>query len=176
MVAIHGGERSIALDITDRVLGEDERGLLGLVLHPDWPEDGRAFVHYSDRGSDGDTVLSEFTGTQDGDAAPVLDPASERVLLTVDQPYANHNGGYLAFGPDGFLYVGLGDGGSFKATRTAMGKTRTRCWASCCGWMFPSGGESYSTAALQSVCGPGWMPAAGGSLGSRVPQPMALHL
>ncbi len=112
VVAIHGGERSIALDITDRVLGEDERGLLGLVLHPDWPEDGRAFVHYSDRGSDGDTVLSEFTGTQDGDAAPVLDPASERVLLTVDQPFANHNGGQLAFGPDGYLWFGLGDGGS----------------------------------------------------------------
>ena len=61
---------------------------------------------------DGDTVLSEFTGTQDGDAAPVLDPASERVLLTVDQPFANHNGGQLAFGPDGYLWFGLGDGGS----------------------------------------------------------------
>ena len=78
----------------------------------DWPEDGRAFVHYSDRGSDGDTVLSEFTGMQAGEAAPVLDPASERVLLTVDQPFANHNGGQLAFGPDGYLWFGLGDGGS----------------------------------------------------------------
>ncbi len=101
---------SIALDITDRVLGESERGLLGLVLHPDWPEDGRAFVHYSDL--NGDTVLSELAGTQDGEAAPVLDPASERVLLTVDQPFANHNGGQLAFGPDGYLWFGLGDGGS----------------------------------------------------------------
>lgn len=110
VVAIHRAERSIALDITDRVLGEGERGLLGLVLHPDWPEDGRAFVHYSDR--NGDTVLSELTGSQDGDAAPVLDPASERVLLTVDQPFANHNGGQLAFGPDGYLWFGLGDGGS----------------------------------------------------------------
>ena len=53
-------------------VGEGERGLLGLVLHPDWPADGRAFVHYSDR--NGDTVLSEFAGSQDGDAAPVLDP------------------------------------------------------------------------------------------------------
>lgn len=111
-VAIHPGrgERSIAFDIGDRVLGEGERGLLGLVLHPDWPEDGRAFVHYSDR--NGDTVLSEFTGTQDGDAAPVLDPASEQVLLTVEQPFPNHNGGQLAFGPDGYLWFGLGDGGS----------------------------------------------------------------
>lgn len=110
VVAIHGGERSIALDITDRVVGEDERGLLGLVLHPNWPEDERAFVHYSDR--NGDTVLSELTGSQDGDAAPVLDPASEQVLLTVDQPFLNHKGGQLAFGPDGYLWFGLGDGGS----------------------------------------------------------------
>ena len=109
VVAIRGAERSIALDITDRVLGEDERGLLGLVLHPAWPDDPRAFVHYSDR--NGDTVLSELTGTQD-DAAPVLDPASEHVLLTVGQPFANHNGGQLAFGPDGYLWFGLGDGGS----------------------------------------------------------------
>ena len=111
-IAIHpeGGERAIALDIQDRVRGEAERGLLGLVLAPDWPEDGRAFVHYSD--GNGDTVLSEFSGSQDGDAAPVLDPASEVVLLTVDQPFPNHNGGQLAFGPDGYLWFGLGDGGS----------------------------------------------------------------
>jgi glucose/arabinose dehydrogenase len=112
VVAIHpgSGERSIALDMSDRIVGEGERGLLGLVLHPDWPEVGRAFVHYSDR--NGDTVLSELTGTQAGDAAPVLDPASARVLLTVDQPFPNHNGGQLAFGPDGYLWFGLGDGGS----------------------------------------------------------------
>jgi glucose/arabinose dehydrogenase len=104
------GERTTALDIRDRVLGEGERGLLGLVLHPDWPEDGRAFVHYSDR--DGNTVVSEFNGGQEGDAAPILDPASEVMLLNVEQPFANHNGGQLAFGPDGFLWFGLGDGGS----------------------------------------------------------------
>ena len=112
VVAVHPGrgERAIALDISDRVLGEGERGLLGLALHPSWPEEGRAFVHYSDR--NGDTVLSEFGGTQDVDAAPVLDPASEQVLLTVSQPFPNHNGGQLAFGPDGHLWFGLGDGGS----------------------------------------------------------------
>jgi glucose/arabinose dehydrogenase len=104
------GDRTTTLDIRDRVLGEGERGLLGLVLHPDWPEDGRAFVHYSDR--DGNTVLSEFSGGQEGDAAPILDPASEVMLLNVEQPFANHNGGQLAFGPDGFLWFGLGDGGS----------------------------------------------------------------
>jgi len=112
VVAVHPGrgERGTTLDIRDRVLGEGERGLLGLTLHPDWPDDGRAFVHYSDR--NGDTVLSEFTGSQDGDAAPILDPAAERVLLAVAQPFANHNGGQLAFGPDGYLWFGLGDGGS----------------------------------------------------------------
>ena len=112
VVAIHPGtgEQAITLDIRDRVVGDGERGLLGLVLDPDWPTDGRAFVHYSDQ--NGDTILSEFTGAQDGDAAPVLDPASELVLLTVDQPFPNHNGGQLAFGPDGYLWFGLGDGGS----------------------------------------------------------------
>ncbi len=104
------GDRATTLDIRDRVLGGGELGLLGLVLHPDWPEDGRAFVHYSDR--DGNTVLSEFSGGQEGDAAPILDPASEVMLLNVEQPFANHNGGQLAFGPDGFLWFGLGDGGS----------------------------------------------------------------
>ena len=111
-VAIHPerDERVSSLDIRDLVLGEGERGLLGLVLHPEWPDDGRAFVHYSDR--DGDTVLAEFSGTQDGDAAPLIDRGSERILLTVDQPFANHNGGQVAFGPDGQLWMGLGDGGS----------------------------------------------------------------
>ena len=112
VVAVHPdrNERATTLDISDRVLGEGERGLLGLALHPDWPAQPRAFVHYSDR--DGNTVVSELSGSQDGDAAPVLDPATERVLLQVQQPFANHNGGQLAFGPDGHLWLGLGDGGS----------------------------------------------------------------
>jgi glucose/arabinose dehydrogenase len=112
VVAINpgSGERAVAVDLSDRIAAGGERGLLGLALHPNWPDDGRAFVHYSDL--NGDTVLAELDGTQAGDAAPVIDPASERVLLTVDQPYPNHNGGQLAFGPDGFLWFGLGDGGS----------------------------------------------------------------
>ena len=112
VIAIHPerGDRTTALDITDRVSGDGERGLLGLVLHPNWPDDDRAFVHYSDR--DGNTILAELTGTQDGDAAPMLDPGSEQVLLNVEQPFPNHNGGQLAFGPDGYLWFGLGDGGS----------------------------------------------------------------
>ena len=103
------GERAVTLDISDRVLGQGEQGLLGLALHPDWPDAARAFVHYTDR--NGDTVLAEY-GATETDGPPVLDPASERVMLRVDQPFANHNGGQLAFGPDGYLYMALGDGGS----------------------------------------------------------------
>ena len=109
-VELASGASSVALDLTDRVLGGGERGLLGLALHPDWPEDGRAFVHYSDR--NGDTVLSEFSSADAAGVPPRLDAASERVLMTVDQPFSNHNGGQLAFGPDGHLWFGLGDGGS----------------------------------------------------------------
>ena len=104
-----GGEPSVFLDLTDRVLGGGERGLLGLALHPEWPEDPRAFVHYTDL--DGHTVLSEFT-VSDLPSPPRLDAGTERVLLQQVQPYPNHNGGQLAFGPDGFLYMGLGDGGA----------------------------------------------------------------
>lgn len=112
VVAVHPerNERATVLDIRGMVRGGGERGLLGLALHPQWPDVGRAFVHYSDRNAD--TVLVEFAGSQDGDAAPVLDAGSERLLLGVLQPYANHNGGQLAFGPDGYLYFGLGDGGA----------------------------------------------------------------
>lgn len=90
------------LDLSDAVRNEGERGLLGVAFHPDEP--GRIFVHYS--APDGATVVSEFRGGRDG-----IDRGSERVLLRIDQPAANHNGGPLVFGPDGMLLVGLGDGG-----------------------------------------------------------------
>ena len=108
-VELESGATRVVLDIRAQVGIGSERGLLGLALHPDWPENPRAFVHYSDTA--GDTVLSEFRAT-DQPAPLNLDPATERVLLQVDQPYANHNGGQLAFGPDGYLWFGLGDGGS----------------------------------------------------------------
>ncbi len=95
------------LDISSRIASGGERGLLGLALHPDFPKDPRLFVDYTDQ--NGDTVVSSFEQSLDADAA---DPASERVLLTVKQPFANHNGGAVAFGPDGMLYIALGDGGS----------------------------------------------------------------
>jgi glucose/arabinose dehydrogenase len=94
------------LDITDRV-GSDgsEQGLLSVAFHPEFGDNGLLFVDYTDK--DGDTVISRFQAS--GDAA---DPGSEEVLLTIDQPYRNHNGGLLKFGPDGYLYIGMGDGGS----------------------------------------------------------------
>jgi glucose/arabinose dehydrogenase len=96
------------LDISDRIKSGGERGLLGLAFHPDFPADPRFFVNYTD--TNGDTRVSSFTVDQaDPDRAV---PASEVRLLFIDQPYANHNGGALSFGPDGFLYIGTGDGGS----------------------------------------------------------------
>jgi glucose/arabinose dehydrogenase len=96
------------VDLSNRVLFGNERGLLGLAFHPDFAANGRLFVHYS-RAGDGATVVSELRASTDRDSA---DPDSERQLLSVAQPFANHNGGQLAFGPDGYLYIGLGDGGS----------------------------------------------------------------
>ncbi len=94
------------LDISDRTISGGERGLLGLALHPDFATNGRLFVDYT-RSPDGATVISEFQAN--GDAA---DPASEQVLLTIAQPFANHNGGMLAFDSTGMLVMGMGDGGS----------------------------------------------------------------
>lgn len=98
------------LDLTDRVLSRgNEQGLLGLAFSPDFRESGIFYIHYTGR-PDGRTVLSRFR-LRDGDPRRG-DAASEEVLLTVEQPYANHNGGALLFGPDGYLYLALGDGGS----------------------------------------------------------------
>ena len=86
----------------------DERGLLGLAFHPDYPSNGTFYVNYIDE--NGNTVIARYAVSADPDLA---DPSSGLVILTVDQPYANHNGGTLAFSPrDGDLYVGMGDGGS----------------------------------------------------------------
>lgn len=95
------------LDLTGQVSTGNEQGLLGLAFPPDYAATGRFVVHYTDPA--GDTRLSGFRASADPDLA---DPGSETVLLAVDQPYANHNGGQIAFGPDGHLYLGLGDGGS----------------------------------------------------------------
>ncbi|TAL13568.1 MAG: glucose dehydrogenase [Chloroflexota bacterium] len=99
---------SALLDIRTLVSTGGEQGLLGLAVHPDFPADPRVFVDYTDTG--GDTVVSSFRISA-GDPGR-LDSGSEQWVLRVAQPYPNHNGGALAFGPDGMLYVSLGDGGS----------------------------------------------------------------
>ena len=95
------------LDLTDRVgSSANEQGLLGLAFHPAYADNGTFFVNYTDR--QGDTVVARFSVSADPDRA---DPASGTTLLTLPQPAGNHNGGHLAFGPDGYLYIGTGDGG-----------------------------------------------------------------
>ena len=104
------------LDIRDLVKGPHnsgggytERGLLGLAFDPGFAQNGLFYVHYSEISS-GDTVLARYrVSSADPDQA---DLASAVILLTADQPYSNHNGGMIAFGPDGMLYMGLGDGGN----------------------------------------------------------------
>ena len=94
------------LDIEDRVNDEsNEMGLLGLALHPNFSQNGYFYVNYT--GARGDTFISRFTAGENS-----VDPNSEVILLRVKQPYPNHNGGTMNFGPDGYLYMGLGDGGS----------------------------------------------------------------
>ncbi len=95
------------LDITSLVLSGNERGLLGLAFHPDYVENGRFFVAYTRR-PDGANTVAEYRVS----AQPALaDPASGRILISVLDPAANHNGGGLAFGPDDYLYISMGDGG-----------------------------------------------------------------
>jgi glucose/arabinose dehydrogenase len=96
------------LDIAARISSGGERGLLGLAFHPRYAENGRFFVNYTDR--NGDTNIAEFRANPaSGDVA---DAGSEKRILFVAQPFSNHNGGAVAFGPDGLLYIALGDGGS----------------------------------------------------------------
>jgi glucose/arabinose dehydrogenase len=96
------------LDIRDRVSAGGERGLLSVAFHPKYRENGLFFVNYTNRA--GDTEIARFrVSTDDPDRA---DPRSGVVLLEIQQPYSNHNGGQLQFGPDGYLYVGMGDGGA----------------------------------------------------------------
>jgi glucose/arabinose dehydrogenase len=99
---------AVFLDLADRVLFGSEQGLLGLAFHPQYPANGRFFVNYT-RQPDGATVVAEYRVSP---GSPDVALTAETVLLTVAQPFANHNAGMIEFGPDGFLYIALGDGGS----------------------------------------------------------------
>lgn len=104
---LRDGERTRAafLDIADKVSGASEQGLLSIAFPPDFEESAVCYINYTDR--DGASVISRLS--VEGDAA---DPDSEQMLLRLPQPFSNHNGGGMLFGPDGYLWVGFGDGGS----------------------------------------------------------------
>ena len=96
------------LDITERVLAGGERGLLSVAFHPRYSSNGFFYVNYT-RVDDGATVIERYRVSSDPNRA---DPASAKAILTIEQPFANHNGGQVQFGPDGMLYIGTGDGGA----------------------------------------------------------------
>jgi len=97
------------LNIDGRVSpASGERGLLGLTFHPDYPQNGYFYVNYTD--NNGDTRIARFSVQENNPNQ--ADPESEQIILTIEQPYGNHNAGDLYFGPDGYLYIGMGDGGS----------------------------------------------------------------
>ncbi len=99
---------SVVLDITDRVVSGGERGLLGIAFHPNFPATPDLFVSYTGDDNGLNSFISRFSST---DGGSTFDPNSEQVVISVNQDASNHNGGHLAFGPDGYLYLGLGDGG-----------------------------------------------------------------
>ena len=96
------------LDLRGSISTGGERGLLSIAFHPRYAQNGFVYANYTDPA--GDTVIARFTRSASDPNR--LDPATKQVILTIDQPFANHNGGQLAFGPDGYLYIGMGDGGS----------------------------------------------------------------
>lgn len=96
------------IDITARVRFDGEMGLLGMAFHPDFPTDPRVFLSYTTGSS---PLVSRVASFRTTDGGATLDPGSETILLVINQPETNHNGGNIAFGPDGLLYIGIGDGG-----------------------------------------------------------------
>jgi glucose/arabinose dehydrogenase len=120
------------LDLTTKIVKlskvYDERGLLGLVFHPDYKDNGRFFVYYNTPSSDTslncDSILAEYAVSTDN--PDIADPASEKILLHIGEPEMNHNGGQLAFGPDGFLYIGVGDGGGAGDQHGSIGNGQNK--------------------------------------------------
>ena len=140
------------LDIRERIgASGSEQGLLGLAFHPRYKENGYFYVNYTDL--NGDTVVARYEVSADANLA---DPGSETILLQVDQPYPNHNGGDLAFGPEGYLYIALGDGGAggdpegrAQSLNTLLGKLLR---------IDVDGGEPYSVPADNPYASGGGLP------------------
>jgi uncharacterized repeat protein (TIGR03806 family) len=99
---------SVYIDIDARVDGGGEMGLLGMAFHPNFPQDPRVFLSYTNEDAGRESRISSFRTLDNG---ATIDTGTEQILLRVSQPETNHNGGNIAFGPDGMLYVGFGDGG-----------------------------------------------------------------
>lgn len=145
------------LDVTNKVnLTGNERGLLGLVFHPNYSSNRFFYINYT-RTSDGATIVSRFT-TQSGNPNKA-DSLSELILLTIAQPFTNHNGGMVMFGQDGFLYIGMGDGGSggdpgnySQNTNSLLGKILRIDVNN------PSGGNNYGIPAGNPFIGGGGLP------------------
>jgi glucose/arabinose dehydrogenase len=109
-ILIYDGQQLLPtpfMDIASLITAGGERGLFSVAFHPDFSVNGLLYVNYTDL--NGDTVVARYTVSIDPN---VVDPATAAILLNIPQPFANHNGGQLQFGPDGYLYVGMGDGGS----------------------------------------------------------------
>ena len=100
---------TIFLDVNSKLIFSGERGLLGMAFHPDYENNGHFYINYTDN-TGGDTVIERYT--RDPLDPDLADPNSALKLLEVDQPFSNHNCGWMEFGPDGYLYIGMGDGGS----------------------------------------------------------------
>jgi glucose/arabinose dehydrogenase len=133
------------LDITSKVGSGGERGLLGLAFDPAFKTNGRVFVYYTAKGSPQfDSILARYVANPPG--AATIDVGSEEVLLRQEQPFSNHNGGMIAFGPDGYLYLGLGDGGAAddpfnnaQSLQTLLGKILRLDVNTSSGYRIPAG-------------------------------------
>ena len=99
------------INLSTKLVAGGERGLLGLTFHPQFTMNGKFYVNYT-RTGDGATIIAEYRTTTGNGSSNTGDFNSERILLTIPQPFSNHNGGMVEFGPDGYLYIGMGDGGS----------------------------------------------------------------
>ena len=114
------------VDITGRVNAAGEGGLLGIAFHPQWATRKELFLSYTRTGrGNGNPLISVISRFRSTDNGVTFDPNSEERLLEIDQPFDNHDGGNIAFGPDGFLYIGFGDGGSGDDPNNAGQQTNT---------------------------------------------------